>query len=88
MYELLKSDVSDKTKYELIKNWDKVFSLDLCKEKEISSEMIEYVEEKIAERKVAKENKDYQKADQIRSELLEQGIILKDTKDGTTYELK
>ena len=61
---------------------------DLCKEKEISSEMIEYVEEKIAERKVAKENKDYQKADQIRSELLEQGIILKDTKDGTTYELK
>ena len=50
--------------------------------------MIEYVEEKIAERKVAKENKDYQKADQIRSELLEQGIILKDTKDGTTYELK
>ena len=88
MYELLKSDVSDKTKYELIKNWDKVFSLDLCKEKEISSEMMEYVEEKIAERKVAKENKDYQKADQIRSELLEQGIILKDTKDGTTYELK
>ena len=88
MYDLLKSDVSDKTKYELIKNWDKVLSLDLCKEKEISPEMIKYIEEKIAERKVAKENKDYQKADQIRSELLEKGVILKDTKDKTTYELK
>ena len=88
MYDLLKSDVSDKTKYELIKNWDKVLSLDLCKEKEISPEMIKYIEEKIAERKVAKENKEYQKADQIRSELLEKGVILKDTKDKTTYELK
>ena len=33
------------------------------------------------------ENKDYQKADSIREELLSKGIIIKDTREGTIYEL-
>lgn len=41
---------------------------------------------KIKERAQAKQNKDYAKADTIRDELLEKGIRLVDTKDGTTYE--
>ncbi len=42
------------------------------------------IEEKIAERIMAKQNKDFAKADSIRKELLEQGIQLLDNKDGTT----
>ena len=30
--------------------------------------------------------KDFEKADKIREELLSMGIVLKDTREGTTYE--
>ena len=42
---------------------------------------------KIEERKEAKKNKDFAKADSIRDELLAKGIKLIDTREGTTYEL-
>ena len=32
-------------------------------------------------------NKDFVSADRIREELKEKGIIIKDTRDGTTYEI-
>lgn len=41
----------------------------------------------IEERKNAKQNKDFALADKIRNELQEKGIILKDTREGTTYEV-
>lgn len=43
------------------------------------------IEKQIAERKVAKENKDWNKADEIRNALKESGIILFDTKENTTW---
>ena len=46
------------------------------------------IESKIEERKQAKKAKDFAKADQIRDELDSMGIILKDTRDGTKWELK
>lgn len=88
IYDLLKSDVDNGTKYALIKSWDKVLSLNLCEEKEISESLKKYIEEKIEERKKAKEEKNYALADQIREELLKQNIILKDTREKTTYEIK
>lgn len=87
VYDVLKSDINDKTKYELIKNFDDVLSLDLTKKDTIDNELMSYIEEKINERREAKSNKNYELADKIRNELLEKGIILKDTKDGTTYEI-
>lgn len=45
-----------------------------------------WIEEKIKERNEAKKSKDYAKADSLRSELLEKGIIIEDTKDGTTWK--
>ena len=39
----------------------------------------------IEKRKEAKKNKDFELADQIRNELLEKGIELKDTREGTTW---
>ena len=88
IYDLLKSNVDNSTKYALIKSWDKVLSLNLCEEKEISESLKKYIEEKIEERKKAKEEKNYELADQIREELLKENIVLKDTREGTTYEIK
>ena len=42
----------------------------------------------IEERRVAREEKDWKKADQAREELSNQGILLKDTPQGTTWKVK
>jgi cysteinyl-tRNA synthetase len=42
----------------------------------------------IEARKTARENKDWKKADEIRSDLLSKGIVLEDTPSGTTWKLK
>lgn len=88
IYDLLKSEVDNNTKYNLIKTWDEVLALDLLKKKEQKHENEEMILEKIEMRKIAKQNKDFVEADRIRDELLSMGIILKDTREGTTYELK
>jgi len=88
IYDVIKANISGKTKIELIKSFDKVLSLDLLKENKITEEEQKYIEEKIKERNIAKLNKDYQKADKIRDELLSKNIIIKDTKEGTTFEIQ
>ena len=65
-----------------------MLSLDLIKEVEIDDQLKNYALEKIEERKIAKENKDYAKADLIREELASKGIIIKATKEGTMFSLK
>ncbi len=89
IYDLLKSDISDATKLKLISDFDKVLSLSLLTKdvNNIDEELEKYILTKIDERKVAKQNKDYQKADAIRNELLEKNIKLIDTKDDTLYEI-
>lgn len=57
----------------------------LLKEKNITKEDIE---KQIEERKIARQNKDYAKADEIRKKLTEIGIELEDTKEGTKYRVK
>ena len=56
--------------------------------KEDNHDNHDYIMQKIEERNIAKQNKDYTLADQIREELLSQGIVLKDTREGTIYEVK
>ena len=88
LYDVIKSDINNNTKLELIKLFDKVLSLDLLKEEsiDITPEEKEKIENLIEQRNQAKKNKEYEKADQIREELLNMGIIIKDTREGTTYE--
>lgn len=87
LYDVLKSDLNSNTKLYLINDFDKVLSLDLLREKEIDKELLDYINSKIEERTIAKKNKEYDKADSIRKELEEKGIILKDTREGTTFEI-
>ena len=46
----------------------------------------EEIGKKIDERNKARDNKDFQKADQIRDELAAQGILLDDSSDGTSWK--
>ena len=46
----------------------------------------EEINQKIEERNQARDNKDFQKADQIRDELATQGILLDDSSDGTSWK--
>ena len=87
LYDLLKSDVNNNTKLYIIEDFDKVLSLDLLKKDIIDNELEKYIQNKIEERKNYKLNKEYDKADEVRKELEEKGIILKDTREGTTYEI-
>ncbi len=90
IYDLLKEKINDSTKLYLISDFDKVLSLDLLKEEEkkIDDELLKYINEMILKRAEAKKNKDYNLADSIRNDLEKKGIILKDTKEGTIYEIK
>ena len=88
LFDVLKLDTNNKTKLYLIEDFDKVLSLDLLKEEEIDSETLDYINKKIEERNEAKKNKDYALADSIREELQSKGIYIKDTREGTTFEIK
>ncbi len=49
---------------------------------------LEYVEKMIAERTEARNSRDWQRADEIRDELKEKGIILEDTPSGTKWRVE
>ena len=87
LYDILKEDTSDITKLEIIEEMDKVLSLDLLKEEKKNIDEA-YILEMIEKRSEAKKNKDFALADEIRGKLEKDGIILKDTREGTIYEVK
>ncbi len=89
LYDTLKSDLNDSTKLYLVSEFDKVLGLNLLvkENNKIDAELETYILEKIEERNNAKKNKDYILADKIRDELKDKGIIIKDTREGTIYEI-
>ena len=90
LFEMLKdSDINDDTKLYLVGEFDKVLSLDLIEEdKEIDSALLDKINELIEKRNIAKKNKDYALADQIRNELLDMNVEIKDTREGTTFSIR
>ena len=89
IHDLLKDNCSDSTKVAIIKEFDSVLSLNLLDKKEVKIEesLETYINEMIEKRNVAKKNKDFALADKIRDELKEKGILIKDTREGTLYEI-
>jgi cysteinyl-tRNA synthetase len=71
----------------LLDRFDSVFDVLRPKTKEGALSDPE-IEARIAQRSQAKKAKDFAGADRIRQELLEQGIILEDTKDGVRWKRK
>ena len=69
--------------YDLIVKLTDVLGLIVEKEEELLAEDIEAL---IAERQAARKAKNFQRADEIRNELLEKGIILEDTREGVKWK--
>ncbi|MCI9336898.1 MAG: cysteine--tRNA ligase [Lachnospiraceae bacterium] len=93
VYDMLKEDMTDATKYALAEDFDRVLSLDLTTayadreaKETVDADLERYILEKIQERKAAKKEKNFAKADEIRAQLLERGIILEDTREGVKWK--
>lgn len=90
LYDALKSDLNNNSKLYIVSEFDKVLSLNLLNDEviEINEDTKKYIDEMIEKRNNAKKNKDFTLADQIRDELASKNIFIKDTREGTTYEIK
>ena len=93
IYDVLRSDLNDTTKLALMESFDEVLSLNLTRgqneeKASVDSELEAFILAKIEERKAAKKDKDFAKADAIRDELLAKGVRIKDTREGTVWEIE
>ena len=100
LYDVLKANVNGATKLALIADFDRVLSLSLIEKAEerlsaaeedtasgADADLVAWIEAMIEERAAAKREKNYARADEIRAELTAKGVTLKDTKEGTTYNI-
>lgn len=69
---------------EFLKTVDEVLSVIFFEEGVLDEE----IESLIEEREAARANKDFEKADKIRDDLLERGIVLEDSPQGVVWKLK
>ncbi len=102
VYDVLKAKTNDATKKAALADFERVLCLNLLEnaakmneEKEEKAEapasddpFVAEIERLIVERKEAKAAKNYAEADRIRAYLLEKGVTLIDTKEGTTYKIE
>lgn len=89
MWLMLKdNDVTDGEKLSLLYSFDRILGLELDKVEAKKDEKVGSDEEwkLVEERALAKKNKDWARADEIRAELLRRGFIVKDTPSGAILE--
>ena len=92
IYDVLKADTTDASKLAVLKSFDEVLSINLVREKdeEAPKEKTEFelqIEALIEERKQAKKDKNFARADEIRQTLADMGVTIKDTREGTVYTI-
>ncbi len=89
MWLMLKdNDVTDGEKLSLLYSFDRILGLELDRVEAKKDEKVGSDEEwkLVEERALAKKNKDWARADEIRAELLRRGFIVKDTPSGAILE--
>jgi cysteinyl-tRNA synthetase len=85
VWEIVKSDKKSKQLADLLLKFDQVLGLDLENSENYLNEKIEVPQEildLVEERKNAKANKDYAKADELRDLINSKGYSIKDSADG------
>ncbi len=92
MWEVTKSDLSKATKLKLLLEFDQVLGLGLNKAEEINKELgvgevdlnslSTEIKDLLDQRQQARDNQDFEKADQLRQQLQSLGYLVKDTPQG------
>ena len=96
IYDVLKSDANGKTKLAVLDDFDKVLGLDLTlnakkladKANEAQSDIPEEILALVEERKQARAEKDFGKADALRDLIQSKGYIIEETRQGTKITKK
>ncbi|MBQ9469229.1 MAG: cysteine--tRNA ligase [Clostridia bacterium] len=96
LYDALKADATAATKLAAVKDFDTVLQLALIEKAEKKNEesydendpFVAEILGAIRARAQAKKEKNYAEADRIRAALLEKGVELVDTKEGTTFKIR
>lgn len=86
VWEVIKYPKKSKKLSELLLKFDKVLGLKLNEDDKKEIDIPEEIQKLLEERKVARENKDWELSDKIRDIIKEKGYIIKDSKDGVTVE--
>ncbi len=94
IYDVLKSDLSDNTKLEIINDFDKVLALSLVENAKklndnsgVDESLSKEIEELIEKRTVARAQKDWATADSIRDRLNEMNVVVEDTAEGIKWRI-
>ncbi len=86
VWDVVKNPVKSKKFAELLLKFDEVLGLRIDQKEEL--ELPNEIKDILEKRKVARENKDWAKSDELRDKLLELGYVVKDTKNGAEVTLK
>jgi cysteinyl-tRNA synthetase len=94
LFDVLKMNINDGTKLFIVQDFDNILGLKLdcfikkmTKEEMVNDELNKLIKEKISLRNDAKAKKNYVVADNIRDDLIDKGIILVDTPNGTVWHI-
>ena len=91
VWEIARNEIKAKEWADLLLELDKVLALDLKNSKsyletEKKVELPEEIQKMVEERKIARQNKDWAKSDDLREKIEQAGYHVKDTKEGMTVE--
>jgi len=95
VWEMVKSNIPEQDKWELIQDWDRVLGLDLGQitnnKLQMTNNKLQItneVEELVKKREELRKEKKYDEADEIKKQVEEKGFKMEDTVEGTVVKLK
>ena len=90
VWKVVKSNIPNYDKYDLLVEWDQVLGLDLTKSKVKSqkSKVDEEIKKLVDKREELRKQKKWEEADEIRKELEKKGFVVEDTSEGPQLKVK
>ena len=88
VWEVIRYPQKSKKLADLLLKFDSVMALDIDRVEDKQSDIPEEILELVEQRKIARENKDWQKSDELRDLISEKGYIIRDTPNGAEVSKK
>jgi len=88
VWEMVKSNIPEYDKWELIEDWDRVLGLNLGQVANNKQQITNEVEELKKKREELRKEKKWEEADEIKKQVEEKGFKMEDTAAGTVVKIK